>query len=525
MDHQTTLYAGLSMLGLALIQHYWSRGFGRKARHPPSPWSLPFLGNLFSLPPGLDHLAYLELGKKLKSNIFYLNMMGQPIIVLNNAQAASDLFEKRSALYSDRTGAAMVNHPSLLDWSNFAGMLPYSDHWRRQRRRMNNWLNIRAVRQFDSLQEDVVKRLLGRLLDVCKSPEPFEEVKNQFFFAMGSATFQLAYGYHLKNDQDPFYLDAVLALHRIFDATMSSNFLVNVFPTLVHVPDWLPWTGWKKTAREWREHKNHAIAAPYEWTKRKVASGDFEPSVLSSLLLDHEIDQGLSTEERDNELKELAYMLFVGGTDTSATALVNFVAAMVVNPEAQTKAQAEIDSVLGYASRLPTMADASRMPYVRNLIQEVLRWHPVAPTGGTPHTCYQDDVYEGYDIQKGTIVVGNIWAMSHDDNVYKDPDNFDPNRFSTGSVPIAPAFGWGRRKCPGMHFAEASLFLAITSLLATFRFSRKKNESGNEIVPTIKGAFNSLVVLIKPFEFELHTRSEKHRQLIIENTRDNQLPI
>jgi cytochrome P450 len=60
-------------------------------------------------------------------------------------------------------------------------MLPYSDHWRRQRRRMNNWLNVRAVRQFDSLQEDVVKRLLGRLLDVCKSPEPFEEVKNQFF--------------------------------------------------------------------------------------------------------------------------------------------------------------------------------------------------------------------------------------------------------------------------------------------------------------------------------------------------------
>jgi cytochrome P450 len=106
--------------------------------------------------------------------------------------------------------------------------------------------------------------------------------------------------------------------------------------------------------------------------------------------------------------------------------------------------------------------------------------------------------------------------MSHDDNVYKDPDSFDPDRFSTGSVPIAPAFGWEDgectpvllvykpyaykvietriRKCPGMHFAEASLFLAITSLLATFRFSRKKNESGNEIVPTIKGAFNSLVV-------------------------------
>jgi cytochrome P450 len=62
---------------------------------------------------------------------------------------------------------------------------------------------------------------------------------------------------------------------------------------------------------------------------------------------------------------------------------------MVVNPEAQTKAQAETDSVLGYASRLPTMADAARMPYVRNLIQEVLRWHPVAPTGMIIHSCLQ----------------------------------------------------------------------------------------------------------------------------------------
>jgi cytochrome P450 len=60
---------------------------------------------------------------------------------------------------------------------------------------------------------------------------------------------------------------------------------------------------------------------------------------------------------------------------------MNFVAAMVANPEAQAKAQAEVDSVLGNASRLPTISDETQMPYVRNLIHEVLRWHPVAPTG------------------------------------------------------------------------------------------------------------------------------------------------
>ncbi|CAE6443311.1 O-methylsterigmatocystin oxidoreductase Short=OMST oxidoreductase [Rhizoctonia solani AG-1 IB] len=332
---------------------------------------------------------------------------------------------------------------------------------------------------------------------------------------MASASFRLAYGYRLKNDQDPFFLDAVQASHNLFDATMMGNFLVNAFPALAYVPDWLPGTGWKTTARKWREHKNHAVNTPYEWTKQQVASGDFEPSVLSALLKSDEINKGLSTAEQDNELKELAYILFVGGTDTSATALVNFVAAMVVNPEAQAKAQAELDSVLGYASRLPTVSDETQLPYIHNLILEVHRWQPVAPTGGPPHTCYQDDVYRGYDIQRGTIV-----AMSRDEAVYESPERFNPDRFLDPTVPPAPTFGWGRRKCPGMHFAETSLFLAISSLLTTFNFSRKKNKDGNDVIPSIEGASNSLALPIKPFPFELHPRSEKH-QLLIRNSTMN----
>jgi cytochrome P450 len=60
---------------------------------------------------------------------------------------------------------------------------------------------------------------------------------------------------------------------------------------------------------------------------------------------------------------------------------MNFIAAMVIYPEAQAKAQAELDSVIGYATRLPTMSDESHLPYVRNLILEVLRWLPIGPTG------------------------------------------------------------------------------------------------------------------------------------------------
>ncbi|CAE6490884.1 unnamed protein product [Rhizoctonia solani] len=457
----------------------------------------------------------MKLGRRLNSDIIYMDIMGQPLVILNSAQDASELLEKRSVSYSDRVAPPMVSSPTLLDWSGFISMLPYSDLWRRQRRRMNEWLNIRAVRQFDGLQQDETRFLLGRLLDISASTQLFDKIKHQFFFAMGSVTFKLAYGYRLKSDQDPFFLNAVEATENIFDSTMMGNFLVNVFPALSYVPDWFPGTGWKRIARRRREQKNLAVDAPYEWTKRQVAAGDFEPSVLSALLQDHHLVTGLSDADRDNELKELGFILFVGGTDTSATALVNFIAAMIISPEAQAKAQAEIDSVLGYATRLPTSSDETQLPYIRNLILEVLRWQPVGPTG-LPHACYQEDVYQGYDIQKGTILLGNVWAMSRDEAVYKDPEIFEPDRFLDSRVPPVPGFGWGRRKCPGIHFAETSLFLIISSLLTTFNISRKKDQNGKEIIPKIEAAYNHLSLPLKPFEFELLPRSKKHRQLILE---------
>ncbi|KAF8695637.1 cytochrome P450, partial [Rhizoctonia solani] len=495
------------------------------------------------------------MGKKLGSDIIHLNIMGQSIVVLNSAQAASDLLDKRSAIYSDRVNAAMVNDRALLDWSDFAGMLPYNDAWRRQRRRMTNWLNPRSVIQFNGLQQDEARLLLGRLLHLSGTPGLFEKVKHQFSFTTGSTMLRLIYGYRPKEDQDSIYVNALQASINLFQSTMISSqcrlltlihskllsrmertdFLVNAFPILARVPDWVPGTGWKRTARKWREQKNEAVNAPYEWTKQQIAKGNFEHSILSSLLDEDESSSELSIADQEKELKQLCYTLFVGedfaqhlrpecykyvtygqnqtgGTDTLATAFLSFVAAMVTNPETQKKAQNEIDSVIGYATRLPTLADSSQLPYIRQLTLEVMRWLPTAPTGGPPHACSQDDIYRGYNIQNGTMV-----AMSRDEVLYKDPERFDPERFADPDVVSPPGFGWGRRKCPGTHFAEASLFLVISSMLTTFALCCKVDKNGKEVTPKIEGDYNHLALTIKPFEFEIRPRSEEHRQLILDN--------
>jgi cytochrome P450 len=79
--------------------------------------------------------------------------------------------------------------------------------------------------------------------------------------------------------------------------------------------------------------------------------------------------------------------MFIGGSDTSVSSLGTFVLAMLANPEAQRKAQLEIDSVTG-GKYLPGFADKDGLPYVEALLQEVLRWQNVAPLGTQVRLCF-----------------------------------------------------------------------------------------------------------------------------------------
>lgn len=80
---------------------------------------------------------------------------------------------------------------------------------------------------------------------------------------------------------------------------------------------------------------------------------------------------------------------------------------MALNPAIQEKAQAELDTVLG-PHTLPKLSDRDKLPYVNAVVKESLRWYPVGPMG-IPHLCVEEDVYDGYRIPKGAIVMGNIW--------------------------------------------------------------------------------------------------------------------
>ena len=101
------------------------------------------------------------------------------------------------------------------------------------------------------------------------------------------------------------------------------------------------------------------------------------------------------------------------------------------NPDIQKRAQAEIDQVIGLG-RLPDFDDRDQLVYLSAILKEVARLYQIAPLGmsernsrsispptrragiqqfvlGLAHAALEDDVYDGYFIPKGTIMIGNSW--------------------------------------------------------------------------------------------------------------------
>lgn len=72
---------------------------------------------------------------------------------------------------------------------------------------------------------------------------------------------------------------------------------------------------------------------------------------------------------------------------------------MTLNPDVLTKAQEEIDRVIG-KDRLPNFGDRPNLPYLECVLRETYRWNPAAPLG-VAHRLTENDVYEGHLIPKG----------------------------------------------------------------------------------------------------------------------------
>ena len=86
---------------------------------------------------------------------------------------------------------------------------------------------------------------------------------------------------------------------------------------------------------------------------------------------------------------------------TSTGAIYAMIAILTGRPDIQTKAQAEIDQVLGKS--LATLTDKKAMPYIQAMLEELMRYTVIIPLG-LPHKTTTDTSIGEHLIPKNTEV-------------------------------------------------------------------------------------------------------------------------
>ncbi|KAK7394040.1 hypothetical protein QQX98_013171 [Neonectria punicea] len=431
--------------------------------------------------------------------------MGQTLVIINDAKIAFELLEKRSIKHSSRPRQIFAGE--MLGWENSLGLSQYNNRFRTYRKNMSRIIGSKAAAsQYDALQEAEVGHFL---LHVQDDPDNLvDHIRKE----TGAVILKIAYGY----TAEPFQNDVLVgmagdAMDKFARAGVPGAFMVDMMPFLRSIPDWVPGTGFKATARQWKAELTHVTEKPYAFVKDQMAKGNDDSSFLSRLM-----ETGDASPEERFTNKWSAMSLYTAGADTTVSALSCFFLAMTIFPEVQRKAQEEIDRVIG-RDRLPTSADRQNLPYIEATVKEVLRWHPVAPMA-LPHTSTADDVCEGYFIPKGSMLFANVWHFTHDPEVYGEPMAFKPERFlETETNKSAPdphmfVFGFGRRICPGRILADNALYLNIAQSLAVFHIS-KGIENGQEIEAKVQFT-PGVVSHPAPFKAQIKPRSHHHEKLV-----------
>ncbi|ESK94311.1 cytochrome p450 [Moniliophthora roreri MCA 2997] len=453
----------------------------RHPPYPPGPPSEPIIGHMRVIP-AKDIGEHFHEWAKEYGEIMHLHCLGRNMIVLDSVEAATELLEKRGAIHSCRPKFTVFG---LMGWSSALTLLQYGKRFLKHRRMLHEFLNQHTCLDYIPIQTEEARSLVMRLAD---EPDRFAHHLNRFSAAV---ILRVSYGQRIETDDDPFLEMAEDVSRAVNNAGPPGNTLVDFFPSLSHLPSWFPGTYYANYARRWSYKIRRLHTYPIDLVQEQLKKGTAEDSFAKSYLTALEAPEA-DDEDHLEDIMGAAGVMYGAGSDTTCSALNVFVLLMTLHPEYQRNAQEEIDTVIG-SNRLPEYSDRSSLPYLECIVQETLRWYPVVSVG-VPHRAMEDDMYKGFFIPRGSLIFANLRGMSLDEKTYSDPHQFNPSRFlpspqGKGEPYFEHVWGFGRRICIGQHFANASLWLAMATMLSTLNITKAKDANGEEITPKV--AFTS----------------------------------
>lgn len=448
-----------------------------KKQHPPGPPGLPLIGNMHQLD-ALVHQSLWQMSKKY-GPVIRLKLGSVSLVVVSSAETARQILKVHDIETCSRpkllaTGIFSYNYLDI-------GFTPFGEYWKEVRRiSVHELFSNSRVQSFRYIREEEVALLVRSISESSASNSPVD-LTEKLFFLTSDVIRRVAFGGNFEKNKCEKG-----GFQREINETMT---IIGSFAA----SDFFPYVGWivdRLTGLKGRLQKSvQALDAFLQETIDKYEGHNVEEGnedlidVLLKIEKQHK-EQGSATLTRTH-IKAILMDVYVGAIGTSQITMVWALSELMRNPRVLKKVQAEIRDVIGNKGKV-NEDDVEKLEYLTMVVKETWRLHPPAPLLAPREVMSQFEV-NGYKIYPKTRIHVNVWAIGRDPKIWKEPEEFLPERFAGSPIDFKGQhfellpFGGGRRICPGSNMANTLLQLTLANLLYRFDWMLPERLSKEDI--------------------------------------------
>ncbi|KAL2211316.1 cytochrome P450 [Sarocladium strictum] len=507
IPHQV-VYGAFALIFYAVFKYLTATDVPKIKNLPEIP-GVPIFGNLIEL--GTDHARVAQRWAKKYGPVFQTRLGNKRVIFANSYDSVRHFWiTHQSALISRPMFHTF--HSVVSSSQGFTiGTSPWDDSCKQRRKAAGTALNRPAVQSYMPILDLESLVSIQELLDDCKDGTIDVDPNAHFARFALNTSLTLNYGFRIDGDVNSKLLHEITHVEREI-----SNFRSTSNNWQDYVPMLRLWNKQNSEAETYRARRDKYLTDLLDDLKRRIANGTDKPCITGNILKDP------NAKLNEAEIKSICLTMVSAGLDTVPGNLIMGLAYLSTKEgqEVQEKALKAINEVYPDGDAWEKCLVEEKVPYVTALVKEVLRYWTVIPIC-LPRVSIKDIPYGDAVVPAGTTFFMNAYAADYDENRFKDPKSFIPERFLNDTEGGTPhyAYGAGSRMCAGSHLANRELFTAYVRLITAFHIFPGKDPKDAPIMDPIECTINptSLTTDPKPFKIGLKPRNEKMlRQWIAE---------
>ncbi|XP_030061112.1 cytochrome P450 4B1 [Microcaecilia unicolor] len=402
------------------------------------------------------------------------------------------------AIFSRGDPKSIETYRFFIPWIGKGLLVLSGQKWFQHRRLLTPAFHYDVLKPYMKLISDSTKVMLDKWEKIVTEDKPVELFQHVSLMTLDSIM-KCAFSYNsdCQHNSDDSYIQTV------YDLSYLINHRLRWFPYHSDLIYYLsPHGFWfRKGCRLAHQHTEKVIQQRKESLKDEKELGKLQKKkhldFLDILLYaKDENGEGLSDEDLCAEVDTFMFE----GHDTTASGISWILYCMAKYPEHQEKCRKEIQEILGDRDTVE-WDDLAKMTYITMCIKESLRLYPPVP-GVSRQLTKPVTFYDGRSLPADSLVGISIYSLHRNARVWKDPEVFDPYRFSAENSASRHAYAFvpfaaGPRNCIGQNFAMNEMKVATALTLRRFRFSPDETQPPIKIPQLVLRSKNGIHVYLK----------------------------